>query len=79
MVAVGAVRSGVRARQVRIAGAAGIALFWALISLPTIGKNTALGVTAALVAAGWVVWTQEETRPTWPVGSCRCPDRRGRG
>jgi hypothetical protein len=62
LVTVGTLLSSPTARQLRILGAGGLTLFWVLISLPVIGRNTALGVTLAVVASLWLVWSQERTR-----------------
>lgn len=61
LVTVGTLLSSPMARQLRIVGAGGVTLFWVLISLPVIGKNTGLGVTLAAVASLWLVWRQERT------------------
>jgi hypothetical protein len=62
LVTVGTLLSSPAARQLRILGAGGLTLFWVLISLPVIERNTALGVTLAVVASLWLVWSQERTR-----------------
>jgi hypothetical protein len=49
-------------RHLRLTGAGGLVLFWVLICLPEIRKDTALGVTLATAAALFVVW-QRERKP----------------
>ena len=61
LVTVGTLLTSAKARQLRVLGAGGLTLFWVLISLPVIGRNTALGVTLAVVASLWLVWQQERT------------------
>jgi hypothetical protein len=66
LVTVGTVGTTPSARQLRLVGAAGVALFWVLIVLPAISSNPALGVTAATMLALWVVWSKENPSQSQP-------------
>jgi hypothetical protein len=60
LLATGSFLAGPTGRQLRLAGAGGVILFWVLICLPEIRKNTALMATLATIAALFVVWQREK-------------------